>query len=115
MGNICLIICNIIYADYKTFFSAKTINLSKRSSIDWHHFVLGAEVDIVVVDRVPGDADALYQVIVLVQPDQRGGGGVPLGHGGGVGGGEAGVVRGDSVKLVPVDHGGVGRRSKEYR
>lgn len=52
---------------------------------------------------------------MLVQPDQRGRGGVPLGHGGGVGGGEAGVVRGDSVKLVPVDHGGVGRRSKEYR
>ena len=54
-------------------------------------------------------------MIVLVQPDQRGGGGVPLGHDGGVGGGEVGVVRGDSVKLVPVDHGGVGRRSKEYR
>ena len=87
--------------------------LSKRSSIDWHHFVFGAEVHIVVVDRVPGDADALHQVVVLVQPDQRGGRGVALGHrahGRGGGGRHVVVVGGHcGVKLVPVEHGAIGR------
>ena len=44
---------------------------------------------------------------MLIQPDQGGRGGVPLGHCGG--GGRHGVVGGHrGVKLVPVEHGGVG-------
>ena len=54
------------------------VHLSKGRRIDWHHLVLGAEVDIVVVDRVARYTDARLQVVVLVQPDEGGRGGVSL-------------------------------------
>ena len=41
-----------------------TVYLSKASRVDRLHAVLAAEVDVVEVDDVPRDADALRQLVV---------------------------------------------------
>ena len=45
-----------------------TVNtyLPERSSVDRSHLVFRAEVNVVEVDGVPGDADSLCEVVVLV-------------------------------------------------
>jgi hypothetical protein len=50
--------------------------LAEAGRVDRLHGALAAEVDVVEVDHVPGDAHPLRQLVVALQPAQRGGGGV---------------------------------------